>query len=280
MQSTPLVSIITPVYNGAAYLDDLILSVRDQDYPLIEHIIIDDGSNDNDATVAILKKYSHLRWWSRENRGQYATMNEGLEAAKGDIVCFVSADDLLMPGAISKAITHLRAHQNEQAVYGLALLMDEDGSPYPVEPPFRRASFRYYPYFSQVSHCSLYIYKKTLSEQKLQFRDDLRFVGDYDWLIRILKSGIDVGYINAPLSKIRVHALQTSTKHQPAMLSEQRKVYQAHGISQFSFRFFTFFYVLSHNINKLRRAILSAGWAGARNLFTSWYAKRFSGKRA
>jgi glycosyltransferase involved in cell wall biosynthesis len=280
MQSTPVVSIITPVYNGAAYLDDLIISVRDQDYPSIEHIIIDDGSNDDGATVTVLKKYSHLRWWSRENRGQYATMNEGLDASKGEVLCFVSADDLLLPDAISKALAHLNAHPNEQAVYGLALLMSEDGSPYPVKTPFRRAPFRFYPYFSQVSHCSLFIYKKTLLEGALQFREDLRFVGDYDWLIRILKSEIEVGFINAPLSKIRVHPSQTSTKHQPAMLSEQRKVYQAQGISQFSFRFFTFFYVISHNTNKLRHAILSAGWAGVRNLFASWYAKHFSGKRA
>jgi glycosyltransferase involved in cell wall biosynthesis len=278
MQSIPLISIITPVYNGAEYLDDLIVSVRDQNYPSMEHIIIDDGSNDNGMTVAVLKKYSHLRWWSHENRGQYATMNEGLDAAKGEVVCFVSADDILLTDAISKAITHLRAHQNEQAVYGLASLINEDGSPYPVEPPFRRASFRYYPYFSQVSHCSLYIYKKTLLERKLQFREDLSFVGDYDWLIRILKSGIEVGVINAPLSKIRIHALQTSTKYQPAMLSEQKKVYLEHGISQLSFRFFTFFYVISHNTNKLRHAFLSAGWTGARKLAASWFEKRFSGK--
>ncbi|MBE3118290.1 MAG: glycosyltransferase, partial [Candidatus Atribacteria bacterium] len=99
----PLVSIITPVYNGAAFIEELILSVQRQDYPNIEHIIIDDGSRDDGATIAILKRYPHLRWWSRENKGQYATMNEGLEAAKGEFVCFISADDLLTPGAVKIA---------------------------------------------------------------------------------------------------------------------------------------------------------------------------------
>jgi glycosyltransferase involved in cell wall biosynthesis len=56
IEKQPLISIITPVYNGADYLDELILSVLQQDYPHIEHIIIDDGSNDNGATLAILKK--------------------------------------------------------------------------------------------------------------------------------------------------------------------------------------------------------------------------------
>ncbi len=59
--SLPLASIITPVYNGAKYLDKLIVCVRDQDYPAIEHIIIDDDSTDDNATVAILNKYPRLR---------------------------------------------------------------------------------------------------------------------------------------------------------------------------------------------------------------------------
>src|SRR5512142_3060691 len=99
----PPVSMVTPVYNGAEYLEDLIHSVLSQDYPNIEHIIIDDGSQDSGATVAILRKYPHLHWWSRPNKGQYATMNEGLLAARGDILCFVNADDLVAPNAVKTA---------------------------------------------------------------------------------------------------------------------------------------------------------------------------------
>jgi glycosyltransferase involved in cell wall biosynthesis len=66
MQTSPLVSIMTPVYNGSKYIEELILSVKSQDYTEIEHIVIDDGSADNGATVDILKRYPHVRWWSRE----------------------------------------------------------------------------------------------------------------------------------------------------------------------------------------------------------------------
>jgi glycosyltransferase involved in cell wall biosynthesis len=82
----PLISIITPVYNGREYLEELIQSVLNQSYPKIEHLIIDDGSEDGGATLSILKRYPHLRWWSRENKGQYSTMNEGLLEAKGEII--------------------------------------------------------------------------------------------------------------------------------------------------------------------------------------------------
>ena len=62
------VSIITPAYNGAEYLEELFESVLKQDYPNIEHIIVDDGSQDNGATISILQKYPHLHWRSRPNR--------------------------------------------------------------------------------------------------------------------------------------------------------------------------------------------------------------------
>ena len=65
-----LVSIITPTCNGAEYLEELIQSVTRQVYPNIEHLVIDDGSQYGGATVAILNRYPHLRWWSRENKGQ------------------------------------------------------------------------------------------------------------------------------------------------------------------------------------------------------------------
>ena len=84
------------------------------------------GLTDDGATIAILKRYPHLRWWSRENKGQYATMNEGLEAAKGEFVCFISADDLLAPGAVKIAIKHLMQHPELDGLYGRALIIDID----------------------------------------------------------------------------------------------------------------------------------------------------------
>ena len=67
-EQLPLVSIITAVRNGSRYLSALIESVLAQDYPRIEHIVIDDGSDDDDATIRILEQYPHLRWWTRENQ--------------------------------------------------------------------------------------------------------------------------------------------------------------------------------------------------------------------
>jgi len=219
----PLVSIITPVYNGAQYLDELILSVRNQDYQRIEHIIIDDGSGDNGATIAILEKYPHLRWWSRGNRGQYATMNEGLEAANGDLICFISADDTVRAGAVRQVVGLRNEGPQYDGILGLAEFMDARGAPFPIKFPFRTAPLQFYAGFSHISHCSLYLSRERLLGEKLFFDPALRYVGDYDWILRVLKT-LRLHRVKTPLSRVRIHPDQMSTRHSEVMYEEQRGV--------------------------------------------------------
>lgn len=235
--SLPLVSIITPVYNGAEYLDNLIQSVLQQDYPNIEHLIIDDGSQDDGATVATLQKYPHLRWWSRENKGQYATMNEGLSAAKGEVICFVSADDLISPGAVRSVMNFFARSPYYDGVFGITNYIDVDGHLLPYLVPFRRAPLSFYPYFAHISHCSLYIGRLALHKYSLFFDPSLRFVGDYDWLIRIHKSNLQIGRLDQELSRVRIHDDQSSQKYLDASRVETHKVIRTHQINRI-LRFF------------------------------------------
>src|SRR3954462_10407633 len=95
----PLVSIITPSYNHAAYIEQTIKSVREQDYPNIEHIVIDGGSTDN--AVEILRKYEdRLTWVSERDGGQTNAINKGFRKATGDIMGWMNSDDLYMPRAV------------------------------------------------------------------------------------------------------------------------------------------------------------------------------------
>src|SRR5262245_48139770 len=130
----PLISVVTPAYGAAAYLEDLIESVRRQDYPRIEHIIVDDGSKDDGATVAILGRYPHLRWWSRENKGQFHTLNEAIQAATGDVLTIISADDrYVTPSAFSRVIAHWRTQPQLGLVYGRVRHIDPEGAFLPFE---------------------------------------------------------------------------------------------------------------------------------------------------
>jgi glycosyltransferase involved in cell wall biosynthesis len=101
----PLVSVVTPSMNQGAYIEDTIQSVLQQDYPRIEHIIVDGGSTDR--TVDILRRYSHLRWISEPDRGQADALNKGFAMAQGEIFGWLNSDDLYLPGAVSAAVRML-----------------------------------------------------------------------------------------------------------------------------------------------------------------------------
>jgi len=122
----PLVSIVIPAYNGSKYLKASVESVLAQDYPNIELLVLDDGSTDN--TVEILKSYGQSFYWeTHENMGQAATLNKGWEMAKGEILSYLSVDDLLEQNAVSDSIKYLLAHPDIMMTYGDYALIDENG---------------------------------------------------------------------------------------------------------------------------------------------------------
>lgn len=124
----PLVSIVTPAYNQAAFLRETIESVLSQDYPRIEYLVLDDGSTD--ATPEILREYSgRIQWERHANAGQTPTINRGWARSQGSIVTWLNSDDTLLPGAVSTAVAHLQRNPGTDIVFGDTLFTAEDGSP-------------------------------------------------------------------------------------------------------------------------------------------------------
>lgn len=116
MTTLPLVSVVIPAYNHGDYVDDAIRSVIEQKYPKLELIVIDDGSTDN--TRDVINKYSarcHVE--SQPNSGQVATLNKGWRMSHGDILAYLSADDLLLPGAIEQSVQCLMNNRNAVLTY-------------------------------------------------------------------------------------------------------------------------------------------------------------------
>jgi glycosyltransferase involved in cell wall biosynthesis len=127
MTEKPLVSIITPSYNQAAFLEQTIKSVLGQDYPNIEYLIADGGSND--GSIEIIKKHaSRLAWWvSEKDKGQADGINKGFSRAKGEFIAWVNSDDYYQPGAISAAVAALQANPDAAFVFGDVQVVDRDG---------------------------------------------------------------------------------------------------------------------------------------------------------
>lgn len=230
----PLISVITPVHNGAQYLDDLILSVKNQRYPRIEHIVIDDGSTDDGATIAVLAKYPHLKWWTRPNVGQYATLNEGIDAAQGDWICIISADDLLAsPFAFSKLLSRVGNTEKFDAIFGRTTFMNDKGTEIAARhgrPDESAPQWLNY-YLLVINHCSLLVARNFIVANKLHFDASLKYAGDWDWIIRILKMG-RVRYFDVLVSRYRIHEQQTrQTAERRQLVAEDRMVLSRHGTS-------------------------------------------------
>ena len=121
----PLVSVVTTSYNQGRYLEETIRSVRAQDYPRVEHLVIDDGSSDDSPDI-LRAHAGELTWWDvQENRGQVPALNRAFSHARGEILGFVNADDTLLPGALTRIVREYERDPDVLLVYGDMLYTDE-----------------------------------------------------------------------------------------------------------------------------------------------------------
>ena len=181
-----LVSIVTPSYNQAEFIEETILSIQNQIYPFVEHIIVDGASTD--GTLDILKKYvDKIVWVSEPDNGETEALNKGIKMAKGEIIAFVSSDNTLEPDAVEKVVSFFKQHPDVDMLSGGANIIDKNGKLLEViHPPdvfsVKRLIRKVGAY--GMSEPATFI-KKGALEEVHGFDEKMKYVNEMDLFIRI-----------------------------------------------------------------------------------------------
>ncbi len=204
----PRITVVTPSFNQAQFLETTMLSVLGQCYPSLEYIVMDGGSSDGSAEI--IRKYeAQLAYWvSARDGGQSAAINAGFGKATGDILCWLNSDDFFLPGTLHRIAKIFANRTSEPRLcYGSCLFFHNEGRrakvvrPRPHDPHLLRLSA----YIIQPSA----FWTRALWEKVGPLEESFAFGFDWDWFIRASKAG-EFETCDEIFSAYRLHAAHKS----------------------------------------------------------------------
>jgi len=243
LDKLPKISVITSTYNSGKTVKDTLESILNQTYDNIEYIVVDGKSSDN--TVDILKSFEELykrklisyKWISEPDTGIYNAWNKALKFATGDWIVFIGSDDYFKNNTIfEKMIPFLNEceEENTHFVYGkiehinhLNHITEESGKPW-VEQKRR------FTYTMNIGHTGSFHHKQ-LFKQHGQFNESFKIVGDYEFLLRELKTESNrASFVNKTLVVMREGGVSANLKNRLLLIKENYKARRLNGINSFS----------------------------------------------
>lgn len=214
----PKISVVTPSLNYEKYIEDAILSVAEQQYPNFEHIIVDGCSRD--GTLAVLRKYPHLRWISEPDMGQSDALNKGFRMATGTLVGWLNADEYYLPGALRAVAECATANRSADVIYADSIDVDETGL---IQGSGTAHTFHYPTllYYGCFILSDATFFRRRLFEEGFLLDVDYRIVMDFEFFVRLAHAGKKFKYMKRFVGAFRQHGLNMASVH-PEMRRRER----------------------------------------------------------
>lgn len=209
-EKCPKISVVTPSYQQADYIERTIRSVTDQGYPNLELFVQDGGSKD--YTVQVLEENDHLLtgWVSERDTGQSQAINRGFSRTTGDIMAWLNSDDLLLPGSLNTVAEFFSKNPEIDVVYGNRLLIDEQDREIGrwIMPGHDGDVLSWVDYVPQET---MFWRRSAWEKAGGQIDESFRFAMDWDLIIRFRESGARFAHIPRFLGAFRIHEHQKTS---------------------------------------------------------------------
>jgi len=225
------ISIVTPSYNQAKFLEDALRSVKEQSYPAFEHIVMDGGSTD--GSVDILRHYSsrpgwqHLRWKSEPDRGQSDALNKGFRLVSGDVVGWLNSDDRYRPDCFRAMVNAFADHPESDVLYGDYTYIDETGRVWRIrrEIEFNRFILLYLHMLYVPTPSSFF--RRRIFDEGNWIDTQFHYAMDYEFILRLARRGYSFRHIPALVADFRLHPESKTGAH----ADQQRQEHNAIGLA-------------------------------------------------
>lgn len=209
-RNLPVISIVTPSFKQAHFLERTIQSVLNQKYENLDYIVQDGGSHD--GTVEILQQYapSLSHWESRQDKGQSHAINLGFQHASGEIMAYLNSDDILLPGTLHYVADFFARHPEIDVIYGHRIIIDEHDDEVGrwVFPPHDNEILSWADYIPQET---LFWRRRIWDAAGGQIDENFQFAMDWDLLLRFRNAGAKFFRVPRFLGAFRVHSEQKSS---------------------------------------------------------------------
>lgn len=229
----PEISVITPSYQQAEFLEDNIQSVKSQCGPSIEHVVVDGGSTD--GSVELLQEYENdyrLRWISEPDDGQSDAINKGIKMADGEWFIWVNSDDYLLEGATERFYRARKENPRSDVIYGDQLIVDVDGNTVGRKYNTRPSKFTHKYYYQFAGNHSTYFHRNVFDTVGT-LNTDYDFAMDTEFFWRLLQSDLELTSVSEFFATRRLHEkAKTTGTPSPEQIAEINRLESQYPTSQ------------------------------------------------